>query len=64
MKKRMICLMALLAMVCVASAQQLVLFKSYGKNWRNENVSMVNKPNGIIYRLRIENQNEKFCAGN
>ena len=52
----MICLMALLAMVCVASAQQLVLFKSYGKNWGNENVSMVNKPNGIIYRLRVEKQ--------
>ena len=48
--------MALLTVVCAVSAQNLVLFKNYGKNWGNENVSMVNKPNGIIYRLRIDKQ--------
>ena len=52
--------MALLTVVCTVSAQSLVLFKSYGKNWGQETVSMANKPNGIIYRLRIENQNEKL----
>ena len=56
MRKRVFCLMALLAVVCTLSAQSLVLYKSYGKNWESENVSMVNKPNGIIYRLRIEKQ--------
>ena len=58
MKKSIICLMAMLAAVCTVSAQSLELYKSYGKNWGQENVSLVNKPNGIIYRLRVEKQCE------
>ncbi len=56
MKKKLLCLTALLAMVLSASAQGLVALKSYGKNWGSETVSMANKPNGIIYRLRVDNQ--------
>ncbi len=56
MKKSLISLTMLVMTVCTAKAQSLVTYKSYGKNWGQENVSMVNKPNGIIYRLRWEKQ--------
>ena len=42
--------------VVTASAQRLVPMKGYGKNWGSEQVSTVNKPNGIIYRLRVDKQ--------
>lgn len=46
MKKSLISLTMLVMTVCTAKAQSLVTYKSYGKNWGQENVSMVNKPNG------------------
>ncbi len=46
--------MAMLAVAGTVSAQRLVALKNYGKNWGQETVSTVNKPNGIIYRLREE----------
>lgn len=58
MRKRLFGLLAMLAVAATAGAQSLQLVKSYGKNWAGENVTMKNKPNGIIYRLRVENQNE------
>jgi len=51
-------LVALLMMLCTASAQRLVSVKNYGANWDHSLISMKNKPNGTIYRLRKEIQNE------
>ena len=45
-----------MVVVCTANAQRLAPLKSYGQNWGREQVSMNNKPNGIIYRLRVEKQ--------
>ncbi|MCR5678929.1 MAG: SH3 domain-containing protein [Prevotella sp.] len=56
MKQFILCLMALVAIVCSASAQRLTLLKRYGQSWGTEQVTMKNKPNGIIYRLRVEKQ--------
>lgn len=56
MRKKLFCLMTMLTVAFTASAQRLVALKSYGKNWGTETVSMKNKPNGIIYRLRVDNQ--------
>jgi hypothetical protein len=39
-------------------AQRLLSVKNYGSNWQKSMISMKNKPNGTIYRLRVEKQNE------
>ncbi len=49
-------MLALLMVVGLASAQRLVAFKGYGNKWGEEKVSTKNKPNGYIYRLRVEKQ--------
>ena len=51
-------LVALVMMHGIASAQRLVSVKNYGTNWQKTMISLKNKPNGTIYRLRKENQNE------
>ena len=51
-------LVAFMMMLGVASAQRLVSVKNYGANWQKTMISLNNKPNGTIYRLRKENQNE------
>ena len=40
------------------NAQKLTLSKKLGSNWSSDMVSMKNKPNGIIYRLREDIQCE------
>ena len=45
------------------SGQQLVAVKNYGSNWQRETLTMKNKPNGTIYRLRVEKQNEYLPRG-
>lgn len=56
MKKRLILLFAFVTMLCTAHAQKLVPIKNYENNWKPSMLTMANKPNGIIYRLREEKQ--------
>ena len=58
MKRMILSLVALVMMHGIASAQRLVSVKNYGTNWQKTMISLKNKPNGTIYRLRKENQNE------
>ena len=54
MKKRIICLMAMMMVLGTVTAQKLVLVNRYGTVWKTESVSTKNKPNGYMYRLREE----------
>ena len=56
-------LVALWTMLGTASAQRLVSVKNYGANWPKTMITMKNKPNGTIYRLREEKQNEYLPRG-
>lgn len=56
-------LVALCTMLGTASAQRLVSVKNYGANWPKTMITMKNKPNGTIYRLREEKQNEYLPRG-
>ena len=58
MKLRIFCLVAFSMLMGVISAQKLTLNKRVGANWKSSEVSMKNKPNGIIYRLREDIQCE------
>lgn len=50
----------MVTMICTIQAQKLVPVKNYGKNWPKTMISLKNKPNGTIYRLRVEKQNESL----
>ena len=57
MKKLLFCLMAFLLSTGFSQAQRLVLFNHFSEgNWSTLDVSSKNKPNGYIYRMRIEKQ--------
>ena len=58
MKRMILSLVAFVMMLGIASAQRLVSVKNYGTNWQKSMITLKNKPNGTIYRLRKENQNE------
>ena len=58
MKRIIICLVTLLTVLGTVQAQRLVSVKNYGANWQRSMLSMKNKPNGTIYRLRVDKQNE------
>ena len=58
MKRTILAIVALLAMLGTVQAQRLVSVKNYGANWPRTMISLKNKPNGTIYRLRKEVQNE------
>ena len=58
MKRIIISLMAMFVVLGSVQAQRLVSVKNYGANWQVGMLTMKNKPNGIIYRLRQEVQNE------
>ncbi len=58
MKRMILSLMALVMMLTTAQAQRLVSVKNYGADWNRSMISLKNKPNGVIYRLREEKQNE------
>jgi outer membrane protein assembly factor BamB len=50
-------------MCATAQAQRLVSVKNYGANWQKNMITLKNKPNGTIYRLRVEKQNEYLPRG-
>lgn len=56
MKKLVFSLLASLLSLCPVQAQRLVAFNRFGTNWGAEEVSTKNKPNGYMYRLRVEKQ--------
>ena len=56
-KRFFLCLMAFVALTGEISAQKLTLSKQLKSNW-SDMVTMRNKPNGIIYRLREDIQCE------
>ena len=63
MKQIILSLVILLTASGTASAQRLVSVKNYGANWQASMITMKNKPNGTIYRLRVEKQNEYLPRG-
>ena len=58
MKRIILSLVTMLIMCATAQAQRLVSVKNYGANWQKNMITLKNKPNGTIYRLRVEKQNE------
>lgn len=60
MKRIVLSLVALLTMMSTIQAQRLVSVKNFGADWQKSMISTKNKPNGIIYRLRVDKQNENL----
>lgn len=63
MKRTILTIVALLTVFCTIHAQRLVSVKNYGANWQKSMLTLKNKPNGTIYRLRVEKQNEYLPRG-
>ncbi len=63
MKRIILSLVTMLIMCATAQAQRLVSVKNYGANWQKNMITLKNKPNGTIYRLRVEKQNEYLPRG-
>jgi outer membrane protein assembly factor BamB len=63
MKRIILSLVTMLIMCATAQAQRLVSVKNYGANWQKNMIALKNKPNGTIYRLRVEKQNEYLPRG-
>ena len=63
MKRIILSLLAYVTICSTVQAQRLVSVKNYGVNWQRNMISMKNKPNGTIYRLREEKQNEYLPRG-
>lgn len=63
MKRIILSLLTVLTVCSTASAQRLVSVKNYGANWQKSMLTLKNKPNGTIYRLREEKQNEYLPRG-
>lgn len=60
MKRIALSLVALLTMMSTLQAQRLVPVENFGADWQKSMISTKNKPNGIIYRLRVDKQNENL----
>ena len=60
MKRTILTIVAVVAMICTIQAQKLVPVKNYGKNWPKTMISLKNKPNGTYFRLREEKNNENL----
>ena len=58
MKRIILSLVTMFTVMSTVQAQRLVSVKNYGTDWQKTMITMKNKPNGIIYRLRQEIQNE------
>ena len=58
MKRIILSLLTMLMVAGGAQAQRLVSVKNFGASWSRDLITMKNKPNGTIYRLREEKQNE------
>ena len=63
MKRIILSLVTMLTMCATAQSQRLVSVKNYGANWQKNMITLKNKPNGTIYRLRVEKQNEYLPRG-
>ena len=63
MKRIILSLVTILIMCATAQSQRLVSVKNYGANWQKNMITLKNKPNGTIYRLRVEKQNEYLPRG-
>ena len=63
MKRIILSLVTMLTVCGTVSAQRLVSVKNYGASWQRNMLTMKNKPNGTIYRLREEKQNEYLPRG-
>ena len=63
MKRIILSLVTMLTMCATAQAQRLVSVKNYGANWQKNMITLKNKPNGTIYSLRVEKQNEYLPRG-
>ena len=63
MKRIILTLVTIFVVLVTAQAQRLVSVKNYGANWQRNMLTMKNKPNGTIYRLREEKQNEYLPRG-
>ena len=63
MKRIILSLVTMFLVLVTAQAQRLVSVKNYGANWQRNMLTMKNKPNGTIFRLREEKQNEYLPRG-
>ena len=63
MKRIILTLVTIFVVLVTAQAQRLVSVKNYGANWQRNMLTMKNKPNGTIFRLREEKQNEYLPRG-
>ena len=63
MKRIILSLVTMFLVLLTAQAQRLVSVKNYGANWQRNMLTMKNKPNGTIFRLREEKQNEYLPRG-
>ena len=63
MKRIILSLVTMFLVLLTAQAQRLVSVKNYGANWQRNMLTMKNKPNGTIFRLRKEQQNEYLPRG-
>ena len=63
MKRIILSLVTMFLVLITAQAQRLVSVKNYGANWQRNMLTMKNKPNGTIFRLREEKQNEYLPRG-
>ena len=63
MKKGILNLVTMFMVLTTVQAQRLVSVKNYGTNWQRNMLTLKNKPNGIIYRMRVDKQNEYLPRG-
>ena len=63
MKRIILSLVTMFTVLGTIQAQRLVSVKNYGANWQRNMLTMKNKPNGTIFRLREEKQNEYLPRG-
>ncbi len=56
MRKILVCMIMSMMVLSSVNAQQLIPIKNYGENWYPVRLSTNNKPNGYIYRLRVDKQ--------
>lgn len=63
MKRGILYLVTMFMVLTTVQAQRLVSVKNYGTNWQRNMLTLKNKPNGIIYRMRVDKQNEYLPRG-
>lgn len=63
MKRGILNLVTMFMVLTTVQAQRLISVKNYGTNWQRNMLTLKNKPNGIIYRMRVDKQNEYLPRG-